>query len=97
MVDVEQRALRALEQEVAARWLMVCSIVADVGQRGFNCSATFIAWSKMGWNSSARGAEVAGQRQFGVVQRQQLAQLGGEALGCFRSCTRSARRATLSS
>ena len=108
VVDVEQRALRTLEQQVDAGLVRLVELARDIGHHRADRLGLLHRLSNTGSNwilpstiqEPARrpcisALPVGGQRM--VVQLEQLAQLGGEALGCLRSCTRRARRAILSS
>jgi hypothetical protein len=95
VVDVEQRALRAFEQQVARRAGGPGTAVAHVGHHRLDLLGHLHGMSR---SAGTPAASLPAAAERGVVQRQQFAQLGlAKRSGCFRSCTRSARRATLSS
>ncbi len=82
VVDVEQRSLRALEQHVLAGPVRVVERVADVADHRPERLAGAHRGVEDRLERERLGVEPAFERE--VVQREQLAQLGSEALGMLQ-------------
>ena len=82
VVDVKQRALRAFKQQVGAVGMRVIEFARHVGHHGLEQFGVAHGFVIHGVEVDGRRMEIAGQHE--VVQIQQLAQLGGKALGVFQ-------------
>ena len=95
MIDVEQRALRALEQDALAGAAMIVQHLPDPVHIGQVClSATEVSSPSIGLRINLALAEAAAQR---IVMGKQPLDLGRQRVDSARSMTRIARRPTLSS